>query len=52
MYIMYMYYDISSKIKFAMGKLCSIYLVSVPIYLDSATNIPLSVACDLKRKPK
>lgn len=43
MYIMYMYYNISSKIRFAMGNLCF-------IYLDSANNIPLSITYDLERK--
>lgn len=42
-YIMYIYYAISSKIQFVVENLCS-------IYLDSATKIPFSMACDLKRK--
>lgn len=40
---MYIYYAISSKIRFVVENLCS-------IYLDSATKIIFGMACDLKRK--
>ena len=43
MYTMYMYYNISSKIRFAMGTLCF-------IYLDSAIDRQLSIACYEKKQ--
>lgn len=45
MYTMYMYYNISSKSKFAMGSLCF-------IYLDSAIDRQLNIACVMRRNKK